>query len=338
VAALAANELSLRPLPSVAAAIAASGEGVNRYPDPQVGSLRAAIAEFHGVDVGQVAVSAGSITLFHQAISSTTSEGERVVFAWPSFEGYRLVAAIAGAEDVQIPLLDAAHDLERMAAAVDERTRVVLICNPNNPTGTVLPAAAIDAFIAQLPRDLLVIVDEAYHQFASDPDAIAAMPLVAEHPNLLVTRTFSKAYGLAGLRVGYGIGSPEVIDAVQRSHMPFNVSSTGQAGALAGLAAGDELRERVELVCAGRERLIRVVEEVGLPVAPSHGNYIWLPVGEQALAVSAALEQHGVISRALPPFGTRVTIGDDEDCEQLERALRAVGASGVLSTTASDGR
>jgi histidinol-phosphate aminotransferase len=324
IALVASNETAFEPLPGVVDAAQAVLPTCARYPDPFVAALTGAIAAHHGVAPERVLTGSGSMTLFHQAVLSTTAEGEEIVFAWPSFEGYPLLCAIAGARPVRVPLVDGRHDLEAMREAVTERTRLVFVCNPNNPTGTLLQDAELRAFVAGLPDDVLVVIDEAYLDFAGDGAPLGGMGLLEEHPNVVAMRTFSKAYGLAGLRVGYCVAHPEVIDGIRRSHLPFNVNAVAQAAAVASLGAQVALRHRLAEVAREREQLIGAARDAGYPVAPSFGNFVWLAVGEQAADLAARLETHGVIARALPPFGVRITIGTPEDNEQVAAALRAV--------------
>ncbi len=328
VAALASNELPFAPSPAVCDAIARAAAGLNRYPDPQARALRERIAAANGVAVEQVAVGAGSMILCQQAVLSTTGEGDELLFAWPSFEGYPLLASLAGAQAVRVPLVDGRHNLPAMADAIGERTRCVFVCNPNNPTGTLLGRDELAGFLARVPADVLVILDEAYREFVDEPGYRDALTLLDDHPNLAVTRTFSKAYGLAGLRVGSCIAAPELIATIQRSHIPFNVTVLAQAGAIAALEATDELQARLVELADGRRRLTAHARALGYPAVDGYGNFVWLAIGEQAPELSARLEAEGVITRPLPPFGTRITVGTPEDVDHAMRALgRAAAAS-----------
>lgn len=331
IAALAANEMPFPPSPAVRDAIAQAAAGLNRYPDPQAVGLRERIAAANGVDADQVAVGAGSMILLQQAVLATTGEGDELLYAWPSFEGYPLLASLAGAKAVGVPLAAARHDLPAMADAIGERTRCILVCNPNNPTGTLLSRDEIAAFLARVPGDRLVILDEAYREFVDAPGHRDALTLLDEFPNVAVTRTFSKAYGLAGLRIGYCIAAPELIAVLRRSHIPFNVTALAQAGAIAALDEAGAMRQRLAELGEGRRRLTAHARALGYPVVDGYGNFVWLALGERAPRVSALLEAEGVISRALPPFGTRISVGTAEDVhhamEALERAAPAALAA-----------
>jgi histidinol-phosphate aminotransferase len=322
IAALAANEMPHGPLPSVAAAIAAAQAELNRYPDPYAAGLRDALAQAVGTPVEHVAAGPGSINLCHLAVTVAVERGSEVVFPWPSFEGYPLLAAVAGASPVPVALSGDAIDPDRIVHAVTDRTRVVFVCNPNNPTGTVLDREEIDALIRRLPRDRLVVVDEAYAEFADS--RTHAIGLVEDHANLLVTRTFSKAYGLAGLRVGYAVGHPELVSAVMRAQLPFVIATPAIEGARAALAAHDELAQRVAAVTEHRNAVEAAARALGLPVAASHGNFVWLSVGEAAGSLAEQLETDGVLARPVPPHGVRITVGDEDDTDLVLRALRRI--------------
>ncbi|MBF6619919.1 MAG: histidinol-phosphate transaminase [Patulibacter sp.] len=327
IAALASNEMPFAPSPAVREAIAQAAAGLNRYPDPHATALRERIATANGVDVDRVAVGAGSMILLQQAVLSTTGEGDELLYAWPSFEGYPLLASLAGARAVGVPLIDARHDLPAMADAISDRTRCILVCNPNNPTGTLLGRDEIAAFLARVPSDRLVILDEAYREFVDEPGYRDALTLLDEFPNVAVTRTFSKAYGLAGLRIGYCIAAPDVIATIRRSHIPFNVTALAQAGAMAALDGAGELHERLAELSAGRRRLAAHARALGYPVVDGYGNFVWLALGERAPQISALLEAEGVISRALPPFGTRISVGTPEDVDHAMQALEQVASA-----------
>lgn len=327
IAALASNEMPFAPSAAVRDAVAQAAADLNRYPDPQALRLRERIAAANGVDVDRVAVAAGSMILLQQAVLATTGEGDELLYAWPSFEGYPLLGSLAGARTVGVPLVDARHDLAAMADAISDRTRCVLVCNPNNPTGTLLSRDEIAAFLTRVPSDRLVILDEAYREFVDEPGYRDALTLLDEFPNVAVTRTFSKAYGLAGLRVGYCIAAPEVIATIQRSHIPFNVTTLAQAGAVAALDGAGDLPERLATLNAGRRRLAAHARALGYPVVEGYGNFIWLDLGERAPDVSARLEAEGVITRALPPFGTRISVGSTEDVDHAMRALEQVASA-----------
>ncbi len=319
---LASNETPYPPLPSVVTAVAeALGQG-HRYPDPTCAQLTAALADRFGVTPEQVAVGCGSVALVQSLVQITTDPGEEVLFAWRSFEAYPGFVEVAGAVPVKVPLRGAEHDLDAMAAAVTDRTRLIVLCSPNNPTGPALREADVVAFLARVPREVLVVLDEAYAEFVTDPDAVDGTRLLADHPNLAVLRTFSKAYGLAGLRVGFCLtASPEVGAALRTVQVPFAVSMPAQTAALASLAAADELAARVALVVAEREPLRQALLERGYDVPPAQGNFVWIAAGEGSDALAARFEEAGVLVRCFSGEGVRVTVTTAEDSAKVLAAL-----------------
>ncbi len=319
---LASNETPYPPLPSVVAAVADAMTHGNRYPDPAATELTTALAARYGVTPEQVAVGCGSVALVQSLVQVTADAGDEVLFAWRSFEAYPGFVKVAGAVPVTVPLRGAEHDLDAMAAAVTDRTRLVLLCTPNNPTGPALAARDVVAFLERVPRDLVVVLDEAYAEFVDDPDAVDGTRLLADHPNLAVLRTFSKAYGLAGLRVGYCLaGSPDLTAAMRRIAVPFSVSLTAQVAALASLAAAAELAERVAAVVAQREPLRAALRELGHDVPPAQGNFVWFPAGDGSDALAARFEAAGVLVRCFSGEGVRVTVGTAGDSERVLAAL-----------------
>lgn len=334
---LASNESPFPPLPEVKAVIDAGIDGLNRYPDGAARALRAALADQHGVDPRQVAIGNGSCELIVHAGVALLDPGTTVVHATPSFAIYPRLAAESGAEGIAVPLAaDGGHDLHAMAAAVDERTRLVIICNPNNPTGTYRSADAIEEFLDMVPDDLAVLVDEAYYDFVGLPDRGRVGVMARTRPNLLVTRTFSKAYGLCGLRVGYGIGSESWVQALDAVRQPFNTNELGQAAALESLRHPAAIQRRVDEAISERARVSAALEEMGVPFTPSHGNFILMepPVpGMDARDLHEALLTRGVIVRdgsALGCPGTlRVTIGTPPENDEFLAALAAVAGTPV---------
>jgi histidinol-phosphate aminotransferase len=326
---LASNETSFGPLPGVAEAVARAAADAHRYPDPTATALVEALAARHGVPAAGVAVGCGSVALVQQLVQITCDQGDEVLFAWRSFEAYPVMARIGGAVPVQVPLTAAAeHDLEAMAAAVTKRTRLVLLCSPNNPTGPALRHDAVTAFLDRIPPDVVMVLDEAYAEFVTDPAAVDGRRLLAAHPNVLVLRTFSKAYGLAGLRAGFALGAPEVVAALRQVAVPFAVSTPAQAAAMASLRADDELARRVAIVVAQRERVVSAARALGVDVPDAQGNFFWLPAGDSAAEVAASLENYGVLSRPFAGHGVRVTVTDEPETGILLRALEATYAGG----------
>ena len=378
---LASNEVAFPPLPAVVEAIAAAAAETNRYPDNGAVVLTAALAERYGVDPAQVVTGCGAVMLCQQLAQSFNDPGTSIAFAWRSFEMYPLLAQVAGARSIQVPLvpgrpdgpadthdlgalaaavddstrvvfvcnpnnptgtavrlpalerfLDAVpadtHDLEALAAAIDDTTRLVFVCNPNNPTGTAVRRAELEKFLDAVPEQTLVVLDEAYREFVTDPDAPDGLEIMRGRPNVAVLRTFSKAWGLAGIRVGYLIAEdPAVAEAVGKTHMPFSVSMLAQAAAVAALASEDEVRRRCAAVVAERDRLTAALRERGLDVADSQANFVWLPLGEQTADVAAALEARAVITRPFAGEGIRVTVGTPEEDDVFLAALDDVRAT-----------
>lgn len=335
---LASNETVHGPLPAVTEAIAAAVQTVNRYPDSGARQLTAALAEDYGLAPEQVAVGCGSVSLCQQLVQAacTPGAGHEVLFAWRSFEAYPIITQIAGAVPVTVPLgADHAHDLDAMAAAITERTRVVFVCNPNNPTGTVVGTAALERFLARVPKDVIVALDEAYIEYVRPGDGRTDAPegddlqipdglaLAARHRNVVVLRTFSKAYGLAGMRVGYALGDPVVIAGLRKVFIPFSVSSPAQAAGLASLAAADELLARTDLVVAERTRMARALAEAGYTVAASGANFLWLPLAGDSPLFSDRCADAGVLVRPYGTDGVRVTVGDREENDAFLAFARA---------------
>jgi histidinol-phosphate aminotransferase len=310
---ISSNENPYPPLASVREVIEREAGSVNRYPDMFATGLVAAIAERFAVPAEHVATGTGSVGVLQQVVQSTCGDGDEVIYAWRSFEAYPIVVQISGARSVPVPLgRGAHHDLDAMAAAITDRTRLVLVCTPNNPTGPVVRQAELDRFLDRVPEDVLVVVDEAYREFVRDPDAADGIATYRERPNVCVLRTFSKAYGLAGLRVGFAVAHPPVAEALRKTAVPFGVSTLAQSAAIASLAAEGELLERVEALVAERARVSAALREQGWDLPDSQANFVWLALGEDTDAFAAACEDAGVIVRPFAGDGVRVTIGEPE--------------------------
>ena len=310
---LSSNENPYPPLPGVLEAIA-SGAGVtNRYPDPASAALVDELAARHGVPREHLALGTGSVGLLQQVVQISSGPGDEVVFAWRSFEAYPIMTIIGGATPVQVPLrADETHDLDAMADAITERTRLILVCTPNNPTGTVVAQADLDRFLARVPDDVLVIVDEAYVEFVRDPAAVRGIETYRDRPNVAVLRTFSKAYGLAGLRVGFAIAHPPVAHALRQTAVPFGVSTVAQTAAIASLRAEAALLERVDALVAERSRVEAALAEQGWELPASQANFVWLRLGERTAEFAAQCQAAGVVVRPFDGEGARVTIGEVE--------------------------
>jgi histidinol-phosphate aminotransferase len=313
---LASNEMPLPPLPAVLAAIGRAAEAGNRYPDIAVTTLTARLAEHHRLDPARIAVGCGSVALCGQLVQAVCAPGDEVVFAWRSFEAYPIVALTGHARAVRVPLTDGhVHDLDAMAAAITPRTRMVFVCNPNNPTGTAVDEDALRRFLARVPSDVLVVLDEAYREFVSDPAVPDGLALAAEHDNVCVLRTFSKAHRLAGLRVGYAVATPELAAALRGVSVPFAVSAPAQAAALAALEHLDELHADCLGAVSEVERMSAQLRALGYEVPPSQANFVWLPLGERAAEFAEHALENKVVVRAFAGDGVRVSAGSSEEVD-----------------------
>lgn len=324
---LASNEVPFGPLPGVAEAVAEAAAQAHRYPDMAVAELREALAQRCGVSPERVATGCGSVALAEHLAQATCQPGDEILYSWRSFEAYPIIAAGVGARSVQVPNTpDHGHDLEAMAAAVTDRTRMILICNPNNPTGTALTRAQLDQFLDTVGEDVLVVIDEAYREFVTDPAVPDGIETYGERPNVVVLRTLSKAWGLAGLRVGFLVGQPDVVAAVSKVVTPFSTSAVAQAAALAALRQPEEMHRRCRVVIAERERVGEHVTALAPGVPASQANFLWLPLGAQAADFAAACADAGVLVRPFAGEGVRVTIGAPEENDAFlsvaERVLR----------------
>ena len=310
---LSSNESPHGPLPSVMDAIGEAARNVNRYPDNNATALTEAIASFCGVPAEQVAVGCGSVGMTQMLLEAVAEPGAEVVYAWRSFEAYPLLVSLSGATGVQVALKDETHDLEAMADAITEHTRLIFLCNPNNPTGTIVRRAEIEAFLDRVPADCLVVLDEAYREYIRDDEVPDGLTLCGDRPNLAVLRTFSKAYGLAGLRIGYLVAHPDVAGAIRKTFLPFSVNSVAQAAGIASLAATDELMERVEGTVKERDRVRGALLADGWTVPPTEANFVWLRLGESTMEFSDACDAQGVSVRPFDGEGARVSIGSPEE-------------------------
>lgn len=308
---LSSNENPFPPLPGVEAALADAAAEVNRYPDFGSSLLLSALSDALDVSQDQIALGTGSVAVLGQVVTAMAGSGHEVVFPWRSFEAYPITVQLSGAAQVRVPLrADHTHDLDAMVAAVGDRTRVVLLCTPNNPTGTVISRAALERFLGQTPSHVVVVVDEAYVEFVRDPLSADSLDLLDEHHNLVVLRTFSKAYGLAGVRVGYGVGQPEVIEQVRKAQLPFGVTAMAERAAIAALAGRAELSRRVDALVAERDRVQQRLADMRYPAPHSQGNFVWLPVLDRADQFAQQCEDSGVVVRTFSGDGVRVTIGE----------------------------
>ncbi|WP_285240848.1 histidinol-phosphate transaminase [Pseudarthrobacter sp. MEB009] len=328
IAALASNESHYEPLPAATAAVAAAAGTMNRYPDSAAVELRERIARHLGVTAGEVAVGPGSVGVLQQIITGLCDAGDEVIFAWRSFEAYPILVELAGARPVRIPLDDAeGHDLEAMAAAVTGRTKMILLCTPNNPTGVPISHHSLEAFLQSVRPDILVVIDEAYVEYAdagTGPDSLA---LYRRYPNVCILRTFSKAYGLAGLRVGYAITTAAIAEGLRRTALPFAVSALAQKAAVASLDAGEEMTARVSAVKQERARMAAELQEQGWTLQPSQGNFLWIRADAVLLATLVdAFNDAGIMVRAYQGDGVRITVADPASNNRVLRLLAAHAA------------
>lgn len=310
-AALASNESHFEPLASVLEVLATETDKIHRYPDMGSTKLREAIGEYCGVSSDEVAVGPGSSGVLQQIMNAVCDGGDEVIFAWRSFEAYPILVTVAGARPVRIPLLDSEHhDLAGMADAITERTRLIILCSPNNPTGTSISHADMETFLARVPSQVLVVVDEAYIEYQT-AEPIDSLAFYRRHPNICILRTFSKAYGLAGLRVGYAIARPTLADGLRRTAIPFGVNRMAQSAAIASLAAAGEINARTSEVADERNRVIQRLRRAGWRVADSQANFIWLRASDALREeILAALSAADILARGYPGDGVRISLAD----------------------------
>ena len=309
---LSSNECPFGPLPSVSRAIAEAAQSANRYPDNGAELLTGAIAGRFRVPPDHVAVGCGSVGVAQQLLEAVGEPGAEIIYAWRSFEAYPILTDLAAATSVRVPLRDEAHDLPAMAEAITPRTRLIFVCNPNNPTGTVAHASELTGFLDRVPPDCLVVLDEAYREYIRDESVPDGLDLYRDRPNVAVLRTFSKAYGLAGLRVGFMIAHAPVAQAVRKTMLPFSVNSIAQAAAVASLGAEGELLERVEATVKERTRVREALLADGWTVPPTEANFVWLPLRGPTVDFAAICARSGVSIRPFAGEGARVSIGEPE--------------------------
>ena len=324
---LSSNENPYPPLPSVLDAVNQMSPEMNLYPDMTCQAVTEAVASRWGVDPSSVSFGSGSVEVASQIIRAVCEEGDEVVFAWRSFEAYPIVVRSAGARDVQVPLTaDHRHDLPAMLEAITDRTRVVLLCTPNNPTGPVLTTDEVEDFLGKVPPHVLVVIDEAYVEFVRHPQAVSGLDMYRRHANVVVLRTFSKAHGLANLRVGYSVSRPEITAALRTVAVPFAVSTVAEQAAIASLDHLDEVLAGVQAVVDERERVVAALTDAGWDAPETHANFVWLPLGKQAAAFAAAAGEKALSVRAFAGEGVRVSIGEREANDRLLEVARAFRA------------
>ncbi|GAA3386664.1 histidinol-phosphate transaminase [Cryptosporangium minutisporangium] len=320
---LASNEVPYGPLPGVIEAVAEAVAQTHRYPDPGVTALRARLGERYGVAPERIVSGCGSVALAEHIVRAAVMQADEVLYSWRSFEAYPIIATSSGATSVRVPnTADHGHDLDAMADAVTDRTRVAIVCTPNNPTGTAVRRDDLERFLDRVGPDVLVVIDEAYREFVRDPEVPDGLDVAAGRRNVVVLRTMSKAWGLAGIRVGWMAADPEVAEAVRKVVTPFSVNHVAQAAALAALAAEDEMARRVELVVAERSRVRDALVELRPDVPETQANFVWLPLGDEAVDFAAGCEKRGVIVRPFAGDGVRVTIGTPAENDLFLTAAR----------------
>lgn len=326
---LSSNENPFPPLPQVAERVAAA-TALNRYPDGAAVALRERLAARHAVDPSGIHVAAGSVSLLAQFIQAAAGPGDEVLYSWRSFEAYPGLVTVAGATSVTVPNDEhGAHDVDAMVAALTDRTRVVIVCSPNNPTGTVVPQPDFDRLLAAVPGDVLVLLDEAYREFAAgsggvDGDAVVDAQREGRLRNVVVLRTFSKAWGLAALRIGYAVGDPAVLAAARSTAIPLSVTEPAQLAALVSLDHEDALLERVAALAERRDLVWRALVDQGWAVPRPWGNFVWLPVPGDRGEAADAFHRRGLSVREFAGEGLRISIGEQESVEDLLQAAREV--------------
>ncbi len=319
---LASNENPSPPIAAVLEAVSRAAAGANRYADHRATALRERLAEELGVAASQVTVGAGSVGLLQQLFLSFVGPGDEVVFPWRSFEVYPIYTRLMDAVEVTTPLTaEHSFDLDRLGAAVHRRTKMVLLATPNNPTGMALHTDQLHQLLGQIHESTVVVIDEAYREFLDPSFGDPVRDLLNDHQNVVVTRTFSKAHGLAGLRVGYAVGHPDLISAVDKTLFPFAVNALAQAAAIAAIDAKDEIVARVRLILSERARVVAALRSAGWGLPDSQANFVYLPLGPSTDETHLALERNGIVTRPFSDEGIRVTIGSPAENDRFLAAL-----------------
>ena len=321
---LASNENPLEPIAAVQEAVASVASGANRYADHRATELREVLASFLGTHVDQVTVGCGSVGLLQQLLLTYVDPGDEVVYPWRSFEVYPVYTQLVGGTAVTVPLVDHSFDLDAVVDAITDRTKLVLLASPNNPTGTAVSCDALNAMLERIPESTIVAIDEAYREFTDPALGDPVTDVLPIHRHAVVLRTFSKAHGLAGLRVGYAVGDPDVITSLDKTLFPFAVNAAAQAAAIAAIGAIDEITARVEVILAERDRVVAALMADGWTLPDSAANFVYLPLGERTEEIYLGLERLGVVTRPFAGEGLRVTIGTAEQNDRFLTALRSV--------------
>lgn len=319
---VASNELPFPTLPGVQAAIASSIGGLNRYPDMSTRRLTEAIAAYHHVETSMVSVGNGSVALIQEILHAVCTPGAEVVFPWRSFEAYPIAVQLAGGIARPVPLRsDGSCDTRAMIDAITPRTRAILLCTPNNPTGSALQHDDVVSFLNQVPENIAVLLDEAYVDFVTAPGAVDGITLANEYPNLFSLRTFSKAWGLAGLRVGYAVANAQTSAQLRTALTPFEVNTLAQVAGCAALEERAEVERRVKVVVEERDKLLAALRAQGWKVPASQANFVWFPLGPRSEAFTEVCARHGIVVRCFAGEGVRVTVAEPEASLRLLRAL-----------------
>lgn len=322
------NELAHPPLPSVVAVVREGLSRLARYPDPTAGALTGELADHLSLPADCLAIGPGSAGVLQQILLALCGVGDEVVYAWPGFDAYPLLVAMCGASSVRVPLTAAGeHDLDGLLSRVGPHTRVVVLCSPHNPTGTVIDNDSLTQFLRSLPEQVVTVLDEAYVEFDRGDDRPGQPAVLREHGNVIVLRTFSKAYGLAGLRVGYAAGPRHVMEVVRKTALPFGVTHLAEQAAIHSLRSGRELCERIAMVATARQQLIEDLWALELAVPPSRANFVWVPLRSAADQFADTTARAGVKVRPCPGHGVRISVGQDEAHRRLLAALGSADRS-----------
>ncbi|MFT8705337.1 histidinol-phosphate transaminase [Bifidobacterium aquikefiricola] len=329
---ISSNENPFEPLASVKAAIRKDAlDSINRYPDMRGWGVVERLAQETGVKPENICLGCGSTEVITQLIQLVAGPGDEVVYPWRSFEAYPIIVATAGANSHQVPLTaDGHHDIDAMIAAVNDKTRLIIVNNPNNPTATPVSETEARKLLDAVPSDVLVLFDEAYFQFNTDPNTAVAMELFHEYPNVVVAQTFSKAYGLAGLRIGYAVAPEEVIDGMRKVALPFGVSRVAQTAALASLDAYDELNDRVQVIISERQRVLTALREQGWTIPDAEANFFWIQFGDKTEEAEQYFIQAGLSTRVFAGEGIRFTIGEAAANDLVIQTCSKLKTAGLL--------
>jgi histidinol-phosphate aminotransferase len=324
---LASNENPWPPVAPIADAIRAAVAGVNRYADNNATDVREAIGAWLGVATDRITVGCGSSGLLQQLFMTYVDPQDEVVFPWPSFEIYPVFSTLFDATQVPVPLVDFAFDLEAVAAAVTDRTKLIFLATPNNPTGTSIAMTDVATLLRSIPDDVIVVIDEAYREFSDASFGDPVADLQPDHANLVVTRTFSKAFGLAGLRSGYGVAHPEIIEQLDKVRLPFSVSNLAQAGVLAAIEHEAAAMGNVEALLVERDRCVAALNSAGVEFVPTQANFVFIPTAERTTSIAVAMEKNGIVTRPFADFGLRITVGSPEENDRWLAAFLEANSS-----------